>query len=104
MTKAIRIHAYGGPEVLQWDDVDVGKPGAGEIRIKQEAAGLNYIDIYHRTGLYKLEKLPAVMNSRQDTASLMRGRRLVPMPKCGFCPPIARCRCRTESRCRKPPP
>lgn len=61
MTKAIRIHATGGLDVLKWEDVEVGDPGPREIRIRQEAAGLNYIDIYHRTGLYKLDKLPAIL-------------------------------------------
>jgi NADPH2:quinone reductase len=53
MPYAIRVHEAGGPEVLQWEEVDVGEPGPGEIRIRQQAAGLNFIDIYHRTGLYK---------------------------------------------------
>ncbi len=53
MTKAIRIHRTGGPEVMAWEDVDVGAPGAGEVRLKQTAIGLNYIDIYHRSGVYK---------------------------------------------------
>src|SRR6476661_8560513 len=52
MTHAIRVHAYGGPEVLKWEEVEVGEPGPGEVKIRQEAAGLNYIDVYHRTGLY----------------------------------------------------
>src|SRR5688572_18588238 len=52
MPKAIRIHAAGGPEVLKWEDVEVGEPGPGEIRLRQEAAGLNFIDVYHRSGLY----------------------------------------------------
>ena len=55
MPKAIQIQQTGGPEVLQWQDVDVGEPGMGEVRIKQHAVGLNYIDVYHRTGLYPLE-------------------------------------------------
>jgi NADPH2:quinone reductase len=54
MTKAIRVHQPGGPEVLQWEDVEVGEPGPGEVRLRQEAAGLNFIDVYHRTGLYPL--------------------------------------------------
>ena len=54
MTKAIRIHDNGGPEVLTWEDVEVGDPGAGEIRVKHSAVGLNFIDVYHRNGLYKL--------------------------------------------------
>jgi len=52
--KAIRISKYGGPEVLSLEDIDIPEPGAGQIRIKIEAAGLNFIDTYHRTGLYPL--------------------------------------------------
>ena len=52
MTHAIRVHQTGGPEVLQWEEVDVGEPGPGQARVRQEAAGLNFIDVYHRTGLY----------------------------------------------------
>ena len=52
MSKAIRIHAPGGPEVLVWEDVEVGEPGPGQLRLRQEAAGLNFIDVYHRTGQY----------------------------------------------------
>ena len=52
MPHAIRVHEIGGPEVLKWEEVDVGDPGPGEIRLRQEAAGVNFIDVYHRTGLY----------------------------------------------------
>jgi len=52
MTHAIRIHQAGGPEVLQWEEVAVDAPGPGQVLLRQEAAGLNYIDVYHRTGLY----------------------------------------------------
>jgi len=52
MVKAIRYDKTGGPEVMKWVDVEVGEPGNGEIRIRQHAVGLNYIDIYFRTGLY----------------------------------------------------
>ncbi|MDB5806577.1 MAG: Alcohol dehydrogenase zinc-binding domain protein [Betaproteobacteria bacterium] len=58
MPKAIRIHKNGGPEVLNWEDVAVGDPGPGEVRIKQHAVGLNFIDVYFRTGLYP-QPLPA---------------------------------------------
>jgi NADPH2:quinone reductase len=58
MTKAIRIRKPGGPEMMEWTDVEVGKPGPGEARVKLHAAGLNFIDVYHRTGLYPLP-LPA---------------------------------------------
>ena len=55
MPHAIRVHETGGPEVLKWEDVEVGDPGPGQVKIRQEAAGLNFIDVYHRTGLYKQE-------------------------------------------------
>ena len=61
MVKAIRIHRHGGPEVFQWDNVEVPPPGPGEVRLAQRAIGLNYIDTYHRTGLYKLASLPAII-------------------------------------------
>ncbi|HLT76327.1 MAG TPA: quinone oxidoreductase [Ferrovibrio sp.] len=54
MVHAIRIHQTGGPEVMKWEEVEVGDPGPGQIRLKNAAAGLNYIDTYHRSGLYKL--------------------------------------------------
>ncbi|WP_395622016.1 quinone oxidoreductase family protein [Sphingomonas daechungensis] len=52
MTQAIRIHKTGGPEVLNWEEIEVGDPGPGQVRVRHEAVGLNYIDVYHRTGLY----------------------------------------------------
>jgi NADPH:quinone reductase len=52
MSSAIRIHKIGGPEVLQWEEVRVGEPGPGEIRLRHGAVGLNFIDVYFRTGLY----------------------------------------------------
>ena len=54
MPNAIRIHQTGGPEVLQWESVAVLEPGPGEARVRHTAVGLNYIDTYHRSGLYKL--------------------------------------------------
>jgi NADPH:quinone reductase len=62
MPKAIRIHSTGGPEVLAWDEVAVGDPGPGEARVRHTAIGVNYIDTYHRSGLYKLP-LPAGIGS-----------------------------------------
>lgn len=58
MTKAIRIHAYGGPEAMKWEDVPTPDPGPGEALVKHAAVGLNYIDVYFRTGLYKAPSLP----------------------------------------------
>lgn len=60
--KAIRIDEFGGPEVLKWQDVSVGDPGPGEVRLRHTAVGLNFIDTYHRSGLYPLE-LPSGLGS-----------------------------------------
>jgi NADPH2:quinone reductase len=54
MAHAIRFHKTGGPEVLQWEEVNVPEPGPGELQIRHKAVGVNYIDTYHRTGLYPL--------------------------------------------------
>jgi NADPH2:quinone reductase len=62
MNMAIRIHETGGPEVLCWEETDVGRPGPGEARLRHTAVGLNFIDTYHRAGLYPLA-LPAVLGS-----------------------------------------
>jgi NADPH2:quinone reductase len=59
MTKAIRIHETGGPDVLRFEDVDIGHPGPGEVRLQQKACGLNFIDVYQRTGLYPVPGLPS---------------------------------------------
>ncbi|MAF49429.1 MAG: quinone oxidoreductase [Rhodospirillales bacterium] len=62
MTKAIRIHEHGGPEVLKWEDVEAGDPGEGEVRIRHTAVGLNFIDCYQRSGLYPMD-LPLTLGS-----------------------------------------
>ena len=61
-SKAIRIHEYGGPDVLRWEEIEVPEPGEGEAMIRHTAIGLNFIDVYHRTGLYPME-LPAGLGS-----------------------------------------
>ncbi|MCG6966126.1 MAG: quinone oxidoreductase [Chromatiaceae bacterium] len=61
MTHAIRIHGHGGPEVLRWEEVEVGAPGPGQVLLRQRACGLNYIDVYQRDGLYPPGELPAVL-------------------------------------------
>ena len=58
MSKAIRIHETGGPEVLKWEDVDVTHPGFGEAKIRHTAVGVNYIDVYGRTGLHPMPSFP----------------------------------------------
>jgi NADPH2:quinone reductase len=60
--KAIRIHEFGGPDVLRWEEVDVPDPGEGEAQVRHTAIGLNFIDTYHRTGLYPAD-LPAGLGS-----------------------------------------
>ncbi len=62
MTKAIRIHETGGPEVLTWQDIQLGEPKSGQVRLKHTAIGLNFIDCYHRSGLYPVE-LPLTLGS-----------------------------------------
>ncbi|HVY18222.1 MAG TPA: quinone oxidoreductase [Rhodopila sp.] len=61
MTKAIRIHSTGGPEVMVWEDIPTPEPGPTEALIKHEAIGLNFIDIYFRTGLYKAPGMPLII-------------------------------------------
>jgi NADPH2:quinone reductase len=61
MSLAIQMQAVGGPEVLKAIDIDVPSPGPGEVQVHQTVAGVNFIDIYHRTGLYPLPQLPAVI-------------------------------------------
>ena len=63
MSKAIRIHEHGGPETLRWDEVETGAPDAGQVLIRQTAAGLNFIDVYHRVGLYPVASLPAIIGN-----------------------------------------
>ncbi len=60
MSKAIRIHETGGPEVLKWEDITVGAPGPREVRVRHRAVGLNYTDIYFRIGIYTVP-YPAVL-------------------------------------------
>jgi len=59
MSHAITVRRSGGPEVLNWEPVEVADPGPGEVRLRQFASGLNYIDVYHRTGYYA-QPLPFV--------------------------------------------
>ncbi len=62
MSHAIRFHTNGGPEVLTWEEVAVGDPGPGEARVRHSAIGVNYVDTYHRSGLYKLPLPSAIGN------------------------------------------
>jgi NADPH2:quinone reductase len=60
MTYAIRVHEYGGPEVIKWERVEVGDPGPGDVKVRQTAIGLNFIDVYQRTGLYPQPSFPFI--------------------------------------------
>jgi NADPH2:quinone reductase len=55
MPKAIRLHQTGGPDVLKWEDVEVGEPGPGQARVRHTAVGVNFVDTYHRSGLYPVQ-------------------------------------------------
>jgi NADPH:quinone reductase len=85
MVKAVRIHQYGGPEVMSYEDVEVGDPGPGEVRIRHKAIGVNYIDTYFRTGMYPANALPFVLGNEgagevvavgESVANLKRGDRV----------------------------
>lgn len=60
MSQAIRIHQYGGPEVLRLESVEIGEPGPGQVRLRHSAIGVNFIDVYMRTGLYPLSGFPQI--------------------------------------------
>ena len=60
MVAAVRVHKTGGPEVLTYEQVEVGAPGPGQVKIKQHAAGINFIDTYFRSGLYKAPSMPFI--------------------------------------------
>jgi len=61
MTYAIRMHTTGGPDVLRWEEYEPGEPAPGEVLLRHDAVGVNFIDVYHRTGLYPLPTLPAIV-------------------------------------------
>ncbi len=61
MTKAIRIHQTGGPEVLKWEEISLADPGPGEIRLRHTAIGLNFLDTYVRSGLYPAKEFPCIL-------------------------------------------
>jgi NADPH2:quinone reductase len=61
MSKAVRIHAPGGADAMRLEDVEVGEPGPGQVRLRQTAIGLNFIDVYYRTGVYSLPTMPATL-------------------------------------------
>ena len=60
MVAAVRVHKTGGPEVLTFEDVEIGQPGQGQIRVKQHACGVNFIDTYFRSGAVSVAGRPAI--------------------------------------------
>ncbi len=71
---AVRIRAHGGPEVLELHDAPVGEPGAGQLRIRHAAIGLNFIDVYQRTGLYPNAMPLATTENRSSAISCVDSR------------------------------
>ena len=63
MSKAIRIYKTGSSDEMKWEDVDVGTPGAGQIRIRHTAVGLNFLDVYQRSGMYAGDKFPVILGN-----------------------------------------
>ncbi len=61
MTKVVRIHEVGAPDTLRLEEIELRAPGRGEVLVRQSFAGVNYVDVYHRTGLYALPHIPAVL-------------------------------------------
>jgi hypothetical protein len=93
MPNAIRLHKSGGPEVLVWEQVPIGKPGPGEARVRHTAVGVNFVDIYIRTGLYPAalpsglgseaaESARVLTISRRATASRMPAAPWGPTARC----------------------
>jgi len=68
MNMAIRLHEFGGSEVLRWEEADIAAPGPGEALIRHEAVGVNFIDIYQRRGLYKVP-LPVIAGNERSRSS-----------------------------------
>jgi len=75
MPKVVRLHRYGGPEALAIEELDPGPPGPQELQIRHTAIGLNYIDVYDRTGLYPLE-LPAVLGREAAGVVVAKGKKV----------------------------
>ena len=65
MAHVVRVHQHGGPETLKYEEIDVGEPGPGQVKLRQRAIGVNYIDTYQRSGLYKMP-LPFVAGSEGE--------------------------------------
>ena len=116
MSRAIRIHETGGPEVLRWEEVEVPAPGAGEVRVRHRSVGLNFIDTYYRSGLYPLAELPVTLGMEAagevvacgaEVAGMAEGDRVAYVQgrtaKRATCRPPASSGCPTRSPTTPPP-
>src|SRR5258708_15371412 len=74
MPHAIQIRQTGGPEVLNWTPIEAAEPGSGQVRLRQAAVGLNYVDVYHRTGYYSqpLPFIPGLEGAQKGSLFLTR--------------------------------
>ena len=70
MPHAIQIRQTGGPEVLNWTPIEIGEPGSGQVRLRQAAAGLNYIDVYHRNQRFALKDAADAHKALEARATL----------------------------------
>ena len=83
MAKVVRFHKTGGPEVLQLDDLPVGEPGQGQVRVRHTAIGVNFIDTYQRSGLYPIQ-LPSGENAPHRSLNSVRRNGVgLPLPERG---------------------
>ena len=91
MAKAIHIYETGGPEVLKWEEANVGAPSEGQALITQRAVGLNFIDVYHRSGVYPVPGFPFVPGMEASGVIEEKGgRQLAPPGTICSCVPIGR--------------
>jgi NADPH2:quinone reductase len=81
MNHAIRVHEHGGPEKLVWEEVPLPDPKPGEVLVRHKAVGLNYIDVYFRTGLYKAPSMPVTVGMEGAGIIEAMPAPSVPMPK-----------------------
>ena len=105
MAYAIRFEKPGGPDVLSWQEVEVGKPGQGQVRLRHRAVGLNYIDTYHRSGLYSLP-MPSGLGSeggRRRRGGRTRGQRAEAGRPRRLCRRADRRLCRGAGHAGRPP-
>ncbi len=109
--KAIRIHRHGGPDVLVYEDVDIGQPGPGEVRVLNRAIGVNFVDIYLRTGADATPRLPftpgkegagEVLAVGEGVAGFAPGDRVAYVETLGAMPKSASCRCTSSFTCPTP--